>query len=232
MRLRTTEFRPRLDGREYRVVRPRTSLRRTTYTDWRDLTGDHEGLSQLAGYFSFAAYSPHTLVHLPLGELDLVLGHRRSPGLRVSSWPQLRRRLVRGRPLTVTTDERRTAADAAAWAEQHDRAKDHDRLFPARYARTLFLTGSREVLASAAMRFAHAAGFGSHTKPLVIAGHRMPISSLVSEMQLHWDVDRTEVAIHFRGRPEHSRPAVNAPGAGRAPQPFRKPASRRSPTAA
>ncbi|HEY8984325.1 MAG TPA: hypothetical protein VIU15_32710, partial [Streptomyces sp.] len=124
MRLRLTEFTPAA----HRVVQPRTPLRRTSLRAPDPigfLHGDHDGLNRLAGLFSFAAYSRHTIVHVPLrdgeppseglGErVDLVLVHH-TYGLRASQWPGLRRSLGTGAPLTVRTEEARTARDAAAW---------------------------------------------------------------------------------------------------------------------
>ncbi|MET7481337.1 hypothetical protein ABZT17_44485 [Streptomyces sp. NPDC005648] len=109
MRLRLQEFRPRTGPHEHRVVQPRHPLRHTSLTAPDPvglLLGDHDGLNHLAGLFSFAAYSRHTIVHVPLrdgvppdegwGErVDLVLAHR-TLGLRAAQWPELRRKLTRG----------------------------------------------------------------------------------------------------------------------------------------
>ncbi|MFF9868516.1 hypothetical protein ACF1G0_24465 [Streptomyces sp. NPDC013953] len=128
MRLTLTRFRLRTGPHEHRIVVPRPALRHTTLSDplegWGYLVGDHEGLSRLAALFAFAAFSRHTVVHVPLRRsiprqyapgvpVDLVLAHH-SVGLRPSTWPELRRRSTHGTPLTVRTDERRTAAHAAA----------------------------------------------------------------------------------------------------------------------
>ncbi|MFG2770436.1 hypothetical protein [Streptomyces sp. NPDC048350] len=93
MRLRVREFRPRTGPLEHRVVQPWHPLRHTTLNDplgerWGYLLGDHDGLSRLAALFSFAAFSRHTIVHVPLREslprtfapgmpVDLVLAHLR-----------------------------------------------------------------------------------------------------------------------------------------------------------
>ncbi|MET8562361.1 hypothetical protein ABZV75_17830 [Streptomyces flaveolus] len=121
MRLRPRGFRPRTGSHGYRAVRPRHTLRHTSLCAPDPVgmpLGDHDGLNRLAGLFSFAARSPHTVAHLPLrdgvppdegvGDLvDLVLAHG-SLGLRPSQWPDLRRRPRQGTPLTVRTDEART----------------------------------------------------------------------------------------------------------------------------
>ncbi len=179
MRLRLTEFRPRTGPHVHRIVQPRTPLRHTSLTAPDPiglLLGDHDGLSRLAALFSFASRSPHTIVHVPLrdgvppdeghGErIDLVLAHR-TLGLRPSHWPGLRRGLRQGTPLTVRTDEARTARDARAWQESRDR----DDLRHTTHARTLFLFGGREAFAESAEDCAYAAGFGPRQKR-VAEGH-------------------------------------------------------------
>jgi hypothetical protein len=186
MRLRLTEFRPRTGPHEDRVVQPRTTLRHTSLTAPDPiglLLGDHDGLNRLAGLFSFAACSRHTIVHIPLrdgvppdegwGErVDLVLAHH-TLGLRPSQWPGLRRKLRGGTPLTARTDEARTARDARTWQARRDR----DELRHTTHARTFFLFGSRDVFADTAVGFAHAAGFGPHHKR-VAQGHSALMTGL------------------------------------------------------
>ncbi|MFG2356642.1 hypothetical protein [Streptomyces sp. NPDC048521] len=184
MRLRLREFRLGTGPRRHRVVQPREPLRHTSLrapAPYGVLTGDHDGLNRLAGLFSFAACSRHTIVHVPLrdtvtahhagnGErVDLVLVHH-TYGLRPSQWPVLRRGLVRGSPLTVRTDEARTARDAAAWERRRHRAGFRDELGHTTHARTLFLVGSRDVFADAAMSCAYAAGWGPRQKRIVKGG--------------------------------------------------------------
>jgi hypothetical protein len=153
------------------------------------LMGDHDGLNRLAGLFSFAAYSRHTIVHVPLresvppdegcGELvDLVLAHPEA-GLRPSKWPGLRRALGRGTPLTVRTDEARTERHARAWLE---RPYDRGQLRHTTHARTYFLIGGRDVLASAATAFAYAAGWGPRHKG-VAKGQSAFMGSLQYELE-------------------------------------------------
>ncbi|MGW1802286.1 hypothetical protein ACWCQN_41970 [Streptomyces sp. NPDC001984] len=187
MRLRLREFRPNTGPHRHRVVQPWQPLRHTSLRAPDPvglLLGDHDGLSRLAGLFSFAAYSRHTIVHVPLrdgvppdegtGELvDLVLAHH-SYGLRPSRWPALRRTVGPGTPLTVRTDEARTARDAGAWRQ---RPGPCDELRHMTHARTLFLFGSRDVFAESAMSFAHAAGWGPRQKR-VAEGHLVYMTNL------------------------------------------------------
>ncbi|MFD9189644.1 hypothetical protein ACFWCA_15580 [Streptomyces phaeochromogenes] len=237
MRLRVDEFRPSAGRYAFRVVQPRRALRHTTLSDplrgWGYLVGDHDGLSRLAALFSFAAYSPHTVVHVPLRDsvprsyapgtpVDLVLAHQ-SLGLRPSSWPSLRRGLTRGTPGTVRTDEQRTADHAAAWQarweQRWDRLDPVDRIRPAAHARTLFLFGARDTFASSSVQLEAAAGFGPRHKRAA-EGHDV----LVTSLTLHMPLSRgrhTELDIGFQAYPPYAH--------------FRRPgrsASRRSRTAA
>ncbi|MDQ0951900.1 hypothetical protein QFZ24_005823 [Streptomyces phaeochromogenes] len=237
MRLRVGEFRPSTGRYAFRVVQPRPALRHTTLSDplrdWGYLVGDHDGLARLAALFSFAAYSPHTVVHVPLRDsvprtyapgvpVDLVLAHG-SLGLRPSVWPSLRRGLTRGTPGTVRTDERRTADHAAAWQarweQRWDRLDPVDRIRPAVHARTLFLFGARDTFASASVRLETAAGFGPRQKRAA-KGHDVLVTSLTPHMPLSRG-RHTELDIGFQAYPPYAH--------------FRRPgrsASRRSRTAA
>ncbi len=217
MRLRAREFRPRTGPYAYRVVQPRDPLRHTTLSDplhgWGYLMGDHDGLSRLAGLFSFAAFSRHTIVHLPLRHgpprdfapgrpVDLVLAHH-SLGLRASAWPRLRRRLAHGTELTVRTDEQRTAAHATAWTERLEHPDSRDWLRPASHAGTLFLFGSRDVLADASVVLACAAGFGPREKG-VSKGYDRVVGSLTRHLEPERDCRyRPELDIGFQAYPPY-----------------------------
>ncbi|MEV8595673.1 hypothetical protein [Streptomyces sp. NPDC052012] len=216
MRLRLRQFRPRTGPRQHRVVQPRRPLRHTSLRAPEPigpLLGDHDGLNRLAGLFSFAAYSRHTIVHIPLrdgvppdegvGEpVDLVLVHH-TLGLRPSKWPELRRALVGGTPLTVRTDEARTARDAASWRERRQRADCRDELPHATHARTFFLFGSRDVFAETATSFAHAAGRGPHQKG-VAKGHSALIAGLPALAQQPGGGHPVEVLICFKPYPPYA----------------------------
>ncbi|MFJ8185848.1 hypothetical protein [Streptomyces sp. NPDC096105] len=237
MRLRADEFRPRAGRYAFRVVQPRPALRHTTLNDpvrdWGHLVGDHDGLSRLAGLFPFAAYSPCTVVHVPLRQsvprqyprgvpVDLVLAHQ-PLGLRPSVWPALRRGLTRGAPGTVRTDERRTARHGSAWEELWERRWDRlpraGRVRPAVHARTLFLFGARDTFAAASLRLGRAAGYGPLGKG-ADQGHDVLSASLTTLLPLTRGRG-TELDIGFQAYPPLAH--------------FRRPgrsARRRRPTAA
>ncbi|MFE9622832.1 hypothetical protein [Streptomyces sp. NPDC006527] len=216
MRLRLRQFRPRTGPHEHRVVQPWQPLRHTSLRAPDPiglLLGDHDGLNRLAGLFSFAAYSRHTIVHVPLrdsvppdegvGELvDLVLAHH-TLGLRPSKWPELRRKLVNGTPLTVRTDEARTARDAASWRERRERADFRDELRHATHARTFFLFGSRDVFAETATDFAHAAGWGPRQKG-VVKGYSVLMAGLPALVQEPGGGHPLEVLICFKAYPPYA----------------------------
>ncbi|MFE0450067.1 hypothetical protein ACFW2D_01975 [Streptomyces sp. NPDC058914] len=216
MRLRLRQFKPRIGPHEHRVVQPWQPLRHTSLRapdPIGSLLGDHDGLNRLAGLFSFAAYSRHTIVHVPLrdsvppdegvGELvDLVLAHH-TLGLRPSKWPELRRKLVNGTPLTVRTDEARTARDAASWRERRDRADFRDELRHATHARTFFLFGSRDVFAETATDFAHAAGWGPRRKG-VVKGYSVLMAGLPALVQEPGGGHPLEVLICFKAYPPYA----------------------------
>ncbi|WP_405764433.1 hypothetical protein OHU34_02800 [Streptomyces sp. NBC_00080] len=216
MRLRLQQFRPRTGPHEHRVVQPRNPLRHTSLSAPEPiglLLGDHDGLNRLAGLFSFAAYSRHTIVHVPLRDslrpdegfgtpVDLVLVHDKL-GLRPSKWPELRRRLVNGTPLTVGTDEERTARDAAGWRERGTRADFRDELRHATHARTFFLFGNREVFAETATSLAHAAGWGPRQKG-VTQGHSALMTALPTLVQEPGGGHPVEVLVCFKPYPPYA----------------------------
>lgn len=216
MRLRLRRFRPRTGPREHRVVQPLHPLRHTSLRAPECvglLIGDHDGLNRLAGLFSFAAYSRRTLVHVPLrdgvppdegvGEpVDLVLAHH-SYGLRPGTWPELRRSLGPGTPLTVRTDEARTDGDAAAWRRRAGRPDCRDTLRHAHHARTVFLFGSRDVFAEAAMTCAYAAGWGPRQKG-VAKGRLAMVSSLPGLVQRPGGGHPEEILVCFKPYPPYT----------------------------
>ncbi|WP_055530417.1 hypothetical protein [Streptomyces graminilatus] len=232
MRLRLHQFRPRTGPYEHRVVQPRRPLRHTSLSAPEPigrLLGDHDGLNRLAGLFSFAAYSRHTIVHIPLrtgvppdegvglgvGErVDLVLAHH-TLGLRPSKWPELRRKLLNGTDLTVRTDEARTARDAAAWRAYCERTDNRYELRHATHARTFFLYGNRDVFAEIAMAFAYAAGWGPRQKG-VAKGDSALVTGLGTLAQGPGGGHPLEILICFKPYPPyaHFRLPGHRPAAG------------------
>ncbi|MEU8973802.1 hypothetical protein AB0D11_31830 [Streptomyces monashensis] len=223
MRLRLREFRPRTGPYAHRVVQPWQPLRHTSLRAPEPiglLLGDHDGLNRLAGLFSFAAYSPHTIVHVPLrdgvppdegvGDLvDLVLVHH-SLGLRAGRWPELRRKLRHGTPLTVRTDEARTARDAAAWRAGLGRADFRDELRHATHARTFLLFGSRKSFAETATGFAHAAGHGPFQRG-VGEGRMAYLGSFLPLVESPGGGHPVEVLVCFKPHPPYAH--FRRPGA-------------------
>lgn len=216
MRLRLTEFRPRTGPHHHRVVQPRHTLRHTSLNAPEPvgmILGDHEGLNRLAGLFSFAAYSRHTIVHVPLRDgvppdegwgqrVDLVLAHH-SYGLRPSKWPELRHTLKAGRPLSVRTDEARTERDAARWRGRWERTDFRDDLRHTTHARTFFLFGSRDVFAEAATSLAYAAGWGPRQKR-VAKGYSALVSGIAGLTQPPGGGHDYEVMVCFKPYPPYA----------------------------
>ncbi|KOG42426.1 hypothetical protein [Streptomyces resistomycificus] len=216
MRLRLRQFRPRTGPHEHRVVQPRQPLRHTSLRAPEPiglLLGDHDGLNRLAGLFSFAAYSRHTIVHIPLregpppdegvGELvDLVLVHH-TLGLRPSKWPELRRKLGNGTPLTVGTDEARTARDAASCRRRLHHADFRDELRHATHARTFFLFGSRDIFVETATDLAEAAGWGPRQKD-VAKGYSALMTALPELVQQPGGGHPLEVMVCFKPYPPYA----------------------------
>ncbi|MFI9175546.1 hypothetical protein [Streptomyces lincolnensis] len=216
MRLSLTEFRPRTGPHEHRIVQPRHPLRHTSLSAPEPiglLLGDHDGLNRLAGLCSFAAYSRHTIVHVPLRDgvppdegwgqrVDLVLAHH-SYGLRPSAWPALRRTLKAGTPLSARTDEARTDADAAAWLRRSEHADFRDELRHATHARTLFLFGSRESFAQVAATFAYAAGWGPRQKG-VAKGHMARVTGIWGLTQPPGGGHPYEIEVCFKPYPPYA----------------------------
>ncbi|MDX3310453.1 hypothetical protein ACWGH3_02060 [Streptomyces sp. NPDC054884] len=219
MRLRLRQFRFRTGPHEHRVVQPWEPLRRASLSAPEPigaLFGDQEGLNRLSGLFSFAAYSRHTIVHVPLRDspqpeegfgtpVDLVLVHH-TLGLRAAKWPALRRRLTHGTPLTAGTDEGRTARDAARWAEREKRAGFRDQVRHATHAGTFFLFGSRDVFAAAAGDLAEAAALGPGQKG-VAKGHPALMTTLPTLAQPPGGGHDVEVLVLFKPPPPCARPA-------------------------
>ncbi len=228
MRLRLTEFKPRT----HRIVQPRTPLRHTSLTAPDPigfLYGDQGALTLLAGLFAFAACSRRTIVHVPLrnglpliegrGErVDLVLAHH-TYGLRASKWPQLRRSLGPGTPLTARTDEARTERHADAWRGRSGHTDLRDTFRHATHARTFFLFGSRDLFAETARGLADAALWGPRQKE-VAKGYSTLMTNVPALSQPPGGGHPLEVLICFKKPvPPASRPPRTAASPVRPPAP-------------
>lgn len=134
--------------------------------------------------------------------VDLVLAHH-SYGLRPGTWPELRRSLGPGTSLTVRTDEARTERDAAARRRRAARADCRDELRHAHHARTVFLFGSRDVFAEAAMNCAYAAGWGPRQKG-VAKGRMAMVSSLPGLVQRPGGGRPEEILVCFKPYPSYA----------------------------
>lgn len=221
MRLRLRHFRPRTGLVEHRIVQPWHPPRHTALTDpagYGFLVGDHTGLSALAGLFSFAAYSRRTVVHVPLrGGVPL----DEEAYLETAAWPRrprprpplagpagervarLRRRLTGGVPLSVRTDEARTARDADTWWQRCGHADSRDRLRPVGHARTLILVGSRGTFSFAATALARAVGLGPRQKG-VTKGHMALVEGLTPLLESGDRRRGPELDIAFKAYPPYA----------------------------
>ncbi|MDX3188986.1 hypothetical protein PV458_11315 [Streptomyces sp. MN03-5084-2B] len=160
MRLAGQEWRTlvstaRLDGRDYRVIRPARTIAHASLSEQRygaQMSVDKAATADLACAWWLAARSPHSIVHLPLrasasscrGEhdgrtLDLVLLHH-SLGFPVSRWKRLRARLSAPAPHRVTLPP---GAFPPVDHTPRWRQDFRDHLHWKIAADTLFLTGGR-----------------------------------------------------------------------------------------
>jgi hypothetical protein len=182
VRLPVTVHRGRVDGREFRVLRPAPVPPHALVVDhsWHlDICLDAAAAEVLAALWLLAARSPRTLVHLPsrsnrmpdapgaalpddLGApLDLVLLHH-SLHFAPAGWKRLRARLDAGRPHTATLPGASVLAAAEQARETEstgDPGRRHHRenrdLFHQRvHAETLFMIGSAPVFRATARLFA------------------------------------------------------------------------------
>ncbi|MFJ2055330.1 hypothetical protein ACIOMM_05235 [Streptomyces sp. NPDC087908] len=170
MKLAITIHRARLGPTEFKVIRPAHPLVHAVLIDrdrWLDVFLDQDAAQRVGALWELAASSPRSLVHVPMRrnhtptgqpngdaerQLDLVLVHH-SLQFAPSRWKELRGRLDRGRPQTVTL------ADAAGFDEsgidheaRHYR-ENRDLFHQHLHAETLFMTGSAAVFRDTAPHF-------------------------------------------------------------------------------
>ncbi|SFN98831.1 hypothetical protein [Amycolatopsis rubida] len=161
MKVRAQLRHARLDGREWRVLRPDPVLDTALLfeCEWHtEMYVDRRAAYQIGVLSLLAARSRHTIIHLPLRAgripaepertgrpLDLVLSHHTAQ-LRVSRWPRIRAALGPARPHTVRIPAERRPVERPYW-------RTRDRLYDRIHADTMFLTGSAPVFRHAAEYF-------------------------------------------------------------------------------
>ncbi|WP_162834338.1 hypothetical protein [Amycolatopsis circi] len=161
MKVRAQLRHARLDGREWRVLRPDPGLDTAVLYEkgpWPGMCVDRRAAYRIGVLWLLAARSRHTVIHLPLRasrtpaepeftgrRLDLVLSHHTAQ-LRVSHWPRLRAALGPARPHTVRVPADRRPVERPHW-------RTRDRLYDRIHADTMFLTGSAAVFRHTAEYF-------------------------------------------------------------------------------
>ena len=169
--------RARLDGQEFRVIRPARPVARATLRDRDtvfDLDVDAGAAVQLGLLWALAGRSPRSLVHLPLRanplpaelaedpaqpRLDLVLLHH-TLQFPPSRWPQLRARLGAGSPQTARLRDADAPDDATVDRAARRHRENRDRFHQHIHAETLFITGSAALFRQTARRFLRLAADG------------------------------------------------------------------------
>ncbi|MGV9298536.1 hypothetical protein [Amycolatopsis sp. NPDC003676] len=153
MKVRAQLRHARLDGREWRVLRPAPALDTAVLYEndrYPQMCVDRRAAYRIGALWLLAARSRHTVIHLPLRAgrtpaapehtgrpLDLVLSQHTAQ-LRASHWPRLRAALGPARPHTVRIPADRRPVERPHW-------RTRDRLYDRIHADTLFLTGSAAV---------------------------------------------------------------------------------------
>ncbi|GAA2816244.1 hypothetical protein [Crossiella cryophila] len=158
----------RLDGRDWRVIRPGGKFAHAGLWDedlWLSMRVDRGAAHRIGVLWLLAARSRHTIIHLPLRtgaqavgadphgrRLDLVLSQH-SLQLRASRWPRLRAALDKGRPETAQLPASDLPdPDGIDYRARHHR-ENRDLLNEQVHADTLFLAGSPTVFRQTADRF-------------------------------------------------------------------------------
>ncbi|MGW7535955.1 hypothetical protein [Amycolatopsis sp. NPDC054798] len=166
MKVRAQLRHARLDGREWRVLRPDpgldTALLFRLDPDMEmsqvEMYVDRRAAYRIGVLWLLAARSRHTIIHLPLRAgripaepefsgrpLDLVLSQH-TAHLRPSQWPRLKAALGPARPHTVRVPADRYPIEWPEWPVR-------DRLLDRFHADTMFLTGSAAVFRYVAEHF-------------------------------------------------------------------------------
>ncbi|MFJ3514036.1 MULTISPECIES: hypothetical protein [unclassified Streptomyces] len=170
LKLPVTIHRARLGPVEFKVIRPARPLVRAVLVDHDshlDAYFDQQAAKLVGGLWTLAASSPRSLVHLPMRgnrapgrelpkpgsrQLDLVLLHH-SLQFPPARWKDVRSRLGRGRPQTVTLPRPATADEQPADGEARHYRENRDLFRQHVHAETLFMTGSAPVFGATAHHF-------------------------------------------------------------------------------
>ena len=173
----------RLGRTDFKVIRPAgTALAHAVLIehDWHlDAYVDQEAARRMGGLWELAASSPRALIHLPIRgnppptdevpeectrRLDLVLLHH-SLQFAPSRWKELRGRLDRGRPHTVTLPGTVRPVGSVIGAQARHHRENRDLFHQHLHAETLFMTGSAKVFRETAHHFLDVAREGPQYVP-------------------------------------------------------------------
>jgi hypothetical protein len=188
MTVRAQLRRARLDGREWRVLRPASGVDTAqlfALDPEFEMYVDRGAAYRIGVLWLLAARSRQTIIHLPLRggalpawpefsgrPLDLVLSQHTAQ-LRISKWPRLRAALGPARPHTVRIPASdRRPLEFPEWPTR-------DRFLDRVHADTLFLTGSATVFRNTADHFFDLAFRAPGSAP----GEETPHHKCA---QLHW----------------------------------------------
>ncbi|MEK9518659.1 hypothetical protein MIU24_04440 [Streptomyces venezuelae] len=170
MKLAITIHRARLGPTEFKVIRPAHPLVHAVLIDrdrWLDVFLDQDAAQRVGALWELAGSSPRSLVHVPMRrnhaptgqpsgdaerQLDLVLVHH-SLQFAPSRWKELRGRLDRGRPQTVTLADAAGIDESGIDHEARHYRENRDLFHQHLHAETLFMTGSAAVFRDTAPHF-------------------------------------------------------------------------------
>ena len=183
MKLSVTIHQVRLGAAEFKVIRPARPLVRAVLVDHdRHLNAclDQDAAQRIGALWTLAASSPRALIHMPMRgnqgperelpedgarRLDLVLLHH-SLQFAPSRWKEVRGRLGRGRPRTVTLPDPGHLGEAVIDHEARHHRENRDLFHQHVHAETLFMTGSSKVFRETARHFLDVARNGPGHVPV------------------------------------------------------------------
>ncbi|MGO1055211.1 hypothetical protein [Crossiella sp. CA198] len=158
----------RLDGRDWRVIRPAGGFARAGLWDmdrWWQLQVDRGSAYRLGVLWLLAARSRHTIIHVPLRtgdqavgadprgrRMDLVLSQH-SLQFRAAHWPRLRAALGKGKQATAQLPDDDLPDPAGIDYRARHHRENRDLLNEQVHADTVFLAGSAPVFRQTASLF-------------------------------------------------------------------------------